>query len=82
MADISEPALAKALAKVKEQASDAAGRIETTTCDVSKETDVERMVKHVDPWGGLDIIFNNAGIMYANIPYHLATNIEKRQKID
>ena len=63
MADISEPALATALSKVTEQAPGAAGRVETTTCDVSKESEVESMLKHVDAWGGADIVFNNAGIM-------------------
>ncbi|KAL9050205.1 MAG: hypothetical protein Q9162_006768 [Coniocarpon cinnabarinum] len=64
MADISEPALVTALSKVKEQALNAAGRIATTTCDVSKEAEVERMIKQVDEWGGADIVFNNAGIMH------------------
>ena len=36
-------------------------------CDVSKEAEVEAMVKHVDAWGGLDVIFNNAGIMHAQV---------------
>jgi NAD(P)-dependent dehydrogenase (short-subunit alcohol dehydrogenase family) len=35
-------------------------------CDVSKEADVERAVAHLDSWGGLDVIFNNAGIMHAD----------------
>lgn len=87
MADISEPALEKALAKVKQLVPSA--KVETkvrtmsspqspTTrkgqktksnslqkCDVSKEADVQALVESVDPWGGLDIIFNNAGIMHA-----------------
>lgn len=64
MADISEPALAKALEKVKELAPEA--RIETTKCDVSKEADVQAMVEQQDSWGGTDVIFNNAGIMHAD----------------
>jgi len=31
---------------------------------VSKEVDVESIVSHLDAWGGLDVIFNNAGIMH------------------
>lgn len=65
MADISEPALAKALAKVKEVVP-GAPRIETVKCDVSKETDVQNMVETQESWGGVDVIFNNAGIMHAD----------------
>lgn len=65
MADISKPALEKAIAKVNEIAPDH-GRLETMKCDVSKENDVSAMVSHLDPWGGVDIIFNNAGIMHAD----------------
>ena len=35
-------------------------------CDVAKETDVKALVEHVDSWGGIDIMFNNAGIMHAD----------------
>ncbi len=35
-------------------------------CDVSKEADVQALVEHVDSWGGVDIMFNNAGIMHAD----------------
>ncbi|EFX01949.1 short chain dehydrogenase reductase [Grosmannia clavigera kw1407] len=65
MADISAPALEKALLKVKELVPGAA-RVETTTCDVSKEAQVQAMVESLDSWGGVDVIFNNAGIMHAN----------------
>jgi NAD(P)-dependent dehydrogenase (short-subunit alcohol dehydrogenase family) len=34
-------------------------------CDVSKEAQVQAAVESLDSWGGLDIIFNNAGIMHA-----------------
>ncbi|KFA60533.1 hypothetical protein S40285_07581 [Stachybotrys chlorohalonatus IBT 40285] len=76
MADISEPALEKALAKVK-QLVPSAGRVETTKCDVSKEAEIQAMVESVDSWGGLDVMFNNAGIMHAqdddavNTPEHI-----------
>jgi NAD(P)-dependent dehydrogenase (short-subunit alcohol dehydrogenase family) len=65
MADISEPALAKALLKVREIVPDAA-RITTIKCDVTKESDVQRMIESQDQYGGIDIIFNNAGIMHAD----------------
>jgi len=64
MADISAPALEKALLKVQEFMPHNA-RVETITCDVSKEASVAEMVAHVDSWGGVDILFNNAGIMHA-----------------
>lgn len=34
--------------------------------DVSKEADVKALVDHLDAWGGVDIMFNNAGIMHAD----------------
>jgi NAD(P)-dependent dehydrogenase (short-subunit alcohol dehydrogenase family) len=64
MADISEPALEKALAKVKQLVPQAV-RVETKKCDVSKESDVQALVETLDSWGGLDVMFNNAGIMHA-----------------
>lgn len=67
LADISAPALEKALTKLKTQSSPSLEqRIETFTCDVSKESEVQTMVNHVDSWGGVDIMFNNAGIMHAD----------------
>jgi NAD(P)-dependent dehydrogenase (short-subunit alcohol dehydrogenase family) len=65
MADISVPALEKALAKVKELVP-SAPRVETIKCDVSKESDVQAMIESQDSWGGTDVIFNNAGIMHAD----------------
>ncbi|KAL7955363.1 hypothetical protein V8C34DRAFT_291856 [Trichoderma compactum] len=65
LADISEPALEKAVAKVKELVP-AATRLEARKCDVSKEADVQAMIESLDAWGGLDVIFNNAGIMHAD----------------
>ncbi|KAH0846854.1 3-oxoacyl-[acyl-carrier-protein] reductase FabG [Fonsecaea pedrosoi] len=64
MADISEPALEKALAKVKELVPNSP-RLETIKCDVSKESDVQAAVESQDRHGGIDIMFNNAGIMHA-----------------
>ncbi|KAM3515923.1 hypothetical protein MY11210_000463 [Beauveria gryllotalpidicola] len=64
MSDISAEALEKARAKVKQLVPNA-GRVEVLKCDVSKESEVKAMVDAVDAWGGLDILFNNAGIMHA-----------------
>lgn len=65
LADISGPALEKAITRLKEVVPDAK-KIETKITDVSKEADIAAMVSHVDSWGGLDVIFNNAGIMHAD----------------
>lgn len=65
MADISGPALERAITKVKELVP-YAEKVDTIICDVSKEADVAAMVSHVDSWGGVDVIFNNAGIMHAD----------------
>ncbi|PSN69115.1 NAD(P)-binding protein [Corynespora cassiicola Philippines] len=65
LSDISAPALEKAVAKVKEVVPEAK-KVESRVTDVSKEADVQAMVEHVDSWGGLDVIFNNAGIMHAD----------------
>ena len=65
MSDISEPALAKATEKIR-KIMPHHPRLETMKCDVSKESEVAAIVSHVDSWGGVDIIFNNAGIMHAD----------------
>lgn len=65
MADISEPALAKAIAKVNEIIPQHP-RLETFKCDVSSEASIASAVEHLDSWGGVDIMFNNAGIMHAD----------------
>jgi len=64
MTDVSAPALSKALAKAEEVVPSRTGRVETLVVDVSKEADVEAAVAHVDSWGGVDVMFNNAGIMH------------------
>ncbi|KAF4810319.1 3-oxoacyl-[acyl-carrier-protein] reductase FabG [Colletotrichum tropicale] len=63
MADISAPALDKAKAKVIQLVPTA--KVDTKVCDVSKEDQVKALVESVDPWGGVDVMFNNAGIMHA-----------------
>lgn len=66
LADISEPALEKALAKAKEVVPQHVGKVKTAKCDVSKEDDIKALVDSADEWGGVDIMFNNAGIMHAD----------------
>ncbi|KAF2098287.1 NAD(P)-binding protein [Rhizodiscina lignyota] len=63
LADISGPALEKGLAKLKE-AVPSANKLASTICDVSKESDVAAAVEQLDAWGGVDVMFNNAGIMH------------------
>ena len=63
MADISAPALNLALIKVHTILPNLKSRVEIFKCDVSREADVEAMVMELDSWGGVDIMFNNAGIM-------------------
>ncbi|ESA43892.1 short-chain dehydrogenase/reductase [Neurospora crassa OR74A] len=72
MADISAEAIQRAEAKVKQLVPNAS-RVESIVCDVSKEDQVEKMVSHLDSWGGLDIIFNNAGIMHSQDDDAVAT---------
>ncbi|PGG97936.1 hypothetical protein AJ80_09612 [Polytolypa hystricis UAMH7299] len=68
MADISLPALEVALEKVKTATIPLplSPRVEIFKCDVSKESEVQAMVEYLDGWGGVDVIFNNAGIMHAD----------------
>lgn len=64
MTDINAAALDKAAEKVRSLTPGAVGRVETRVVDVSKESEVEAAVAVLDAWGGLDVIFNNAGIMH------------------
>lgn len=66
MTDISEQALEKAVAMAKEIVPDMTGQVAVARCDVSKEADVQKVVESLDAWGGVDIMFNNAGIMHAD----------------
>jgi len=63
MADINPEALEKAAAIVTHFNAEA--KILAAVCDVSSEKSVEALVATADQWGGLDVMFNNAGIMHA-----------------
>jgi NAD(P)-dependent dehydrogenase (short-subunit alcohol dehydrogenase family) len=65
MADISEPALTSALDRISKHLPQHP-RLEIACCDVSHETDIQNIVQRLDSWGGVDIMFNNAGIMHAS----------------
>ena len=64
MTDISSPALEKAIAKAEEVVPDHKGRLATRIVDVRKEVEIEAAIAHIDSWGGVDVMFNNAGIMH------------------
>ncbi|KAK7697210.1 hypothetical protein SLS64_013767 [Diaporthe eres] len=64
MTDVHDVHLQEALAKVKEIVPNDKGKVATKLVDVSKEAEVEAAVNAVDEWGGVDIMFNNAGIMH------------------
>jgi len=65
LADISAPALQRAVEKLQ-QLVPSVHKVEIRVTDVSKEADIQALVEHVDAWGGVDIMFNNAGIMHAD----------------
>lgn len=64
MTDINASGLQKALAKATSVVPQPPGRIATQIVDVSRERDIEAAVNALDEWGGVDVMFNNAGIMH------------------
>ncbi|KAF3941688.1 hypothetical protein ABW19_dt0210133 [Dactylella cylindrospora] len=64
MADINPKALETATNIVTHFKSDA--KVEGFVCDVSDEKSVEALVAAADAWGGVDVMFNNAGIMHGD----------------
>ncbi|KAK6361138.1 hypothetical protein TWF730_004882 [Orbilia blumenaviensis] len=75
MADINNDALEKAAAIVRHFKADA--KIKTVICDVSNEESVQKLVASADEWGGVDVMFNNAGIMHGDD----ADSVETPEKI-
>ncbi|KAL8840103.1 MAG: hypothetical protein Q9176_004125, partial [Flavoplaca citrina] len=68
MTDISTPSLTSALQKIHTiyPTLRTTQKLSTQACDVSKEADIASAVATLDTWGGVDIMFNNAGIMHAD----------------
>ena len=64
MVDVGAPALEKAVAMAKEVVPSPTGKLDSFIADVTKEDQVEAAVALLDEWGGVDIMFNNAGIMH------------------
>lgn len=65
MSDVSEPRLKQALDDIKRVAgSEITGKLEIKVTDVSKEAEVKELVEAAEAWGGVDVMFNNAGIMH------------------
>ncbi|KAL8946160.1 MAG: hypothetical protein Q9222_007411 [Ikaeria aurantiellina] len=66
LTDISPPSLTTALATLHRTLPSlpSTQRISTLTVDVSLESSIAAAVTHLDDWGGVDIMFNNAGIMH------------------
>ncbi|KAI9786313.1 MAG: hypothetical protein M1816_008054 [Peltula sp. TS41687] len=65
LTDIPTSALDKALGIIKELVPNFK-RVESMQCDVTVEDQVKAAVDRLDSWGGVDVMFNNAGIMHAD----------------
>ncbi|KAL8864756.1 MAG: hypothetical protein Q9174_007234, partial [Haloplaca sp. 1 TL-2023] len=79
MTDVSETALGTAITKVHTlfPSMPHSQHLESRHCDVSKEADIAAAVSYVDDWGGVDVMFNNAGIMHGQD----ADAVETEEKI-
>lgn len=64
MTDVSAPALAAARAAAQPHAA-TPSRLDALVVDVAVEADVARAVDRLAAWGGVDAVFNNAGVMLA-----------------
>lgn len=65
MADISQQALDLAVQRIKKFVPEPHPRLTTVVCDVTSEASLQEAIESQDEFGGLDIMFNNAGIMHA-----------------
>jgi len=71
------------LAEVVDAVTKKGAKAIAITCDVTKETDVERAVAEtVEVFGCLDILFNNAGIAQIPKPLHEMSTDEWNEVID
>lgn len=75
MSDINEATLDKAVKRVQELCPDESKNVVGKTCDVSKEAQVADLISFCDnKWTeGIDIMFNNAGIMHSQDDNALTT---------
>ncbi|ETS76933.1 hypothetical protein PFICI_10807 [Pestalotiopsis fici W106-1] len=64
MTDVNDATLQRAFAKVKQVVPNHTGNVAAKVVDVSKEANIEAAVNSTDEWGGVDVMFNNAGIMH------------------
>lgn len=64
ISDINEEGLKKAINSISEVIGNFDNKLEYKVGDVSKEEDVKALVDYVESWGGVDVMFNNAGIMH------------------
>lgn len=62
LADINEQACVDAVEKIQVLAPNV--KLQAVECDVSKENEVAKAINSAEPWGGADVVFNNAGIMH------------------
>lgn len=62
LADVNKDAIAKAEARVRHLVPSA--HVKTQITDVSKDEQVRALIDAADEWGGVDIMFNNAGIVH------------------
>lgn len=64
ISDINDDRLTEAENKIKKVVGQFDTKLVVKVADVSDEEDVMALVEICEPWGGVDIMFNNAGIMH------------------
>src|SRR5690625_2137360 len=60
LGDIHERRLEESLSSLREEFG--ADRVEARICDVTKEEDIQGLLDAADPFGGVDVMINNAGL--------------------
>ncbi|PRT53213.1 Glucose 1-dehydrogenase [Wickerhamiella sorbophila] len=64
ISDVNDKGLTAAEQKIKEVVGSFEGKLVAKVADVSNEVQVMALVEVCEPWGGVDVMFNNAGIMH------------------